>query len=187
MPINLHSITGKFNSQIFAGRFARFLAASHALSLAIVLFFTLAFTQQTLAELSPKADPAAVFPVEMVTLKTAAGEFRFTVEIADDDDERSQGLMFRETMLPTHGMLFDFKRTANVFMWMENTPLSLDMIFIRPDGTIARIEQRTTPFSRDIISSGEPVSHVLELNAGISKQIGLKTGDLVLHETFAKN
>ena len=136
---------------------------------------------------APEADPNAVFPVETLTLITKNGDFEFTVEIADDDKERSQGLMLRETMLPTHGMLFDFGRNADVFMWMENTPLSLDMVFIKPDGSIARIARKTTPFSRDIISSGEPVSHVLELNAGIATQIGLKAGDKVIHTDFDGN
>lgn len=136
---------------------------------------------------APKADPNSVFPVEMLTLMTTNGEFDFTAEIADDDSERSQGLMLRETMLPTHGMLFNFGRNADVFMWMENTPLSLDMVFIKPDGSIARIARKTTPFSRDIISSGEPVSHVLELNAGIAAQIGLKAGDKVIHSDFDGN
>jgi len=132
----------------------------------------------------PVPDAKAVLPVETLEVKTAAGNFRFSVEIADDARERSAGLMFRETMLPTHGMLFDFKTEAVVTMWMENTPLSLDMIFIRPDGTVARIATDTVPFSRDIISSGEPVSHVLELNAGITRQIGLKVGDKIAHRLF---
>ena len=92
--------------------------------------------------------------------------------------------MFREKMLPTHGMLFDFQKTEAIAMWMKNTPLSLDMVFIKPDGTIARIERNTKPFSTDTILSEEPVSHVLELNAGITLQIGLKAGDRIMHRFF---
>lgn len=138
----------------------------------------------TLSVAQPKPDPAAVFPVETLEIITSSGSFKFSVEIADDSDERSRGLMFRETMLPTHGMLFDFGETAPIMMWMKNTPLSLDMLFIKEDGTIARIASNTKPFSTSIISSGEPVSHVLELNAGITKQIGLKPGDRVIHAFF---
>ena len=136
----------------------------------------------TLAQQKP--DPAAVFPVEALEIVTSNGSFQFSVEIADESEERSRGLMFRETMLPTHGMLFDFGETAPIMMWMKNTPLSLDMVFIKEDGTIARIADNTKPFSTAIISSGEPVSHVLELNAGIAKQIGAKPGDRVMHAFF---
>lgn len=132
----------------------------------------------------PKADQSAIFPVEELQLKTSGGTFSFTVEIADEEVERQRGLMMRETMLPTHGMLFDFGREQQVYMWMENTILSLDMIFVRPDGSIARIEENTEPFSRKVIGSGEPVTHVLELNAGISKQLGIKPGDYLLHRLF---
>lgn len=132
----------------------------------------------------PKPDTAAVFPVEALEIVTSNGSFQFSVEIADESAERSRGLMFRETMLPTHGMLFDFGEIAPIMMWMKNTPLSLDMLFIKEDGTIARIAANTKPFSTAIISSGEPVSHVLELNAGIAKQIGAKPGDRIMHAFF---
>ena len=87
-------------------------------------------------------------------------------------------------MLPSHGMLFQFEQTQQVYMWMENTILSLDMIFIRNDGTVAKIREHTTPFSREIISSGEPVSHVLELNAGTAEKLKLKPNDRVMHRFF---
>lgn len=133
---------------------------------------------------SPKPDPAAVFPVETLSIKTSSGEFDFSVEIADDVHERAKGLMFRETMMPTHGMLFDFGDTSIVNMWMKNTPLSLDMVFVKPNGEVARVERDTKPFSTGIITSGEPVSHVLELRAGMATQIGLKRGDFLNHRFF---
>jgi len=131
-----------------------------------------------------QADPNAVFPVEMLEAETASGDFAFTVEIADENKERERGLMFRESMLPTHGMLFKFDGKQVIYMWMENTVLSLDMIFIRSDGSVARIQERTTPFSREIIPSGEPVSYVLELGAGMARQIGLKPNDVIRHRFF---
>ncbi len=146
-------------------------------ALLFLLITTVSFAQ-------PEPDTDAVFPVESLEIVTSNGSFQFSVEIADESEERSRGLMFRETMLPTHGMLFDFGETAPIMMWMKNTPLSLDMLFIKEDGTIARIANNTKPFSTAIISSGEPVSHVLELNAGIAKQIGAKPGDRIMHAFF---
>lgn len=130
-------------------------------------------------------DPFVEFPVDEISIETASGTFRFSVEIADDDAERSKGLMLRRKMLPTHGMLFDFRQVAPVAMWMKNTYLPLDMIFVRPDGTVARIARKTEPLSTEIISSYVPVSHVLELNAGMAAQIGLKKGDVIRHSSFA--
>lgn len=138
----------------------------------------------SLADATVKPDPGAVLPVEHLSIKTGTGSFTFSVEIADEPHERSTGLMQREQMLATHGMLFDFQRTQMVMMWMENTPLSLDMVFIREDGTVAHIAKNTKPFSRVIISSQAPVSHVLELNAGTAIRIGLKPGDKIKHRMF---
>lgn len=132
--------------------------------------------------LSP--DPNAVLPLGELKVVTRSGEFHFTIEVADDDQERSRGLMFRESMLPTHGMLFDFGNPRRVDMWMRNTLLPLDMIFVRSDGTVARIETDTTPGSLKVITSGEPVTHVLELNAGMSRLINLRPGDRLIHPDF---
>ena len=123
---------------------------------------------------------------EEIWIVTGQGRFLFTAEIADEPAERSQGLMFRETMPPKHGMLFDFGQTRPVQMWMRNTPLSLDMVFLDRSGTVTHIAERTTPFSDAIIDSGGPVSHVLELNAGITRLIGLKSGDRVEHASFGQ-
>lgn len=116
---------------------------------------------------------------------TAQGRFRFTVEIADDPSETAEGLMFRESMPMDHGMLFDFGESRPVQMWMKNTPLSLDMVFIAPDGTVTRIAEHTEPYSEAIIDSGGLVSHVLEINAGVSRLIGLKPGDRFEQRHFA--
>ena len=149
------------------------------------VFVAFCFTLFSFASLAqPKPDPNAAFPVEFLGIKTSNGSFEFSVEIADETIERSKGLMFRKTMLPTHGMLFDFGETAPVSMWMQNTSLSLDMVFITQQGKVVRIASDTVPFSQTIITSGEPVSHVLELNAGMARQIGLKPGDQVIHAFF---
>lgn len=108
----------------------------------------------------------------------------FAVEIAVTDEERARGLMFRREVPEGQGMLFDFKRDQDVSMWMENTYVSLDMIFIRADGRIARIAENTEPMSRRIISSGGPVRAVFEVVAGTSKKLGLAPGDKVAHPMF---
>lgn len=110
----------------------------------------------------------------------------FQVEVARNDADRAQGLMFRRSMAPDHGMLFDFGRVEPVSMWMQNTYLPLDMLFIRPDGTIARIAANTEPLSTRTIPSGEPVLAVLELNAGTATRLGIKPGDRVEHPVFKR-
>lgn len=129
--------------------------------------------------------PQPKLPTEKLTIVTARGSFEFQVEVADDTREQAMGLMFREKMDPRAGMLFDFGQTREISMWMRNTILPLDMVFIRPDGTVARVAERTTPYSEATISSGEPVAFVLELNAGIANIIGLKPGDRLSSPTLA--
>ena len=119
-----------------------------------------------------------------LVVHTAQGEFPFSIEIADDPSERSRGLMFREEMPARHGMLFDFGATRQVNMWMKNTPMSLDMVFIGKDGIVVNVAERTEPFSEAVISSAGPVDYVLELRAGIAKLIGLKAGDRLEHRIF---
>ncbi|AWN44659.1 hypothetical protein DK389_19175 [Methylobacterium durans] len=101
-----------------------------------------------------------------------------------DDASRARGLMFRRSMPANRGMLFDFERSLPVTMWMKNTYLPLDMVFIRADGTIARIESDTEPLSTRVIASGEPVLSVLELNAGVANKLGLRPGDRIDHPLF---
>ncbi len=112
-----------------------------------------------------------------VSVTTQSGTHRLTIEWARTPSERAQGLMGRERMADGHGMLFDFGSEQPVYFWMKDTPLSLDMIFIKADGRTTRIAQGTTPFSEDVIPGGEPVRYVLELVAGGAKRIGLRPGD----------
>jgi uncharacterized membrane protein (UPF0127 family) len=110
----------------------------------------------------------------------------FQVEVARNEADRAQGLMFRRSMPTDRGMLFDFGRVEPVAMWMQNTYLPLDMLFIRPDGTIARVAANTEPLSTRTIPSGEPVLAVLELNAGTAASLGIKAGDRVEHPLFKR-
>jgi uncharacterized protein len=108
----------------------------------------------------------------------------FSVEVMRDDAGRGRGLMFRAQMPQDEGMLFDFEQDQMVSMWMKNTYLSLDMVFILADGRIHRIESRTEPESERVISSGVPVRAVLELNANVANRLGLRPGDRILHPIF---
>ncbi|HEV7433688.1 MAG TPA: DUF192 domain-containing protein [Pseudorhizobium sp.] len=107
---------------------------------------------------------------------------RFDVELALSPPQRSQGLMHRETMADDHGMLFDFGESRPVSMWMKNTPLPLDMLFIQRDGIISHIHERAVPFSENIIDSRGPVAYVLELNGGRADELGIQPGDRVVSE-----
>jgi uncharacterized protein len=108
-----------------------------------------------------------------------SGVHVFTVEVAVTEEERARGLMFRKELPEGRGMLFDFHREQEVGFWMKDTPLSLDIIFIRADGTIRRVAANTTPFSLDTIPSGGPVRAVLEVVAGTAKKLGIEPGDKV--------
>ncbi|TDR93285.1 DUF192 domain-containing protein [Enterovirga rhinocerotis] len=131
------------------------------------------------------AGSASAQTFEPLTIVSQSGRHAFEVEVARTDDERAQGLMYRRSMAPDRGMLFDFKRVEPISMWMKNTYLSLDMIFIRRDGSIARIAENTEPLSTRVVSSGEPVLSVLEVIAGTAKRLGIKAGDKVEHPLFA--
>src|SRR5919107_6243484 len=126
------------------------------------------------------ASSALAQGTEPLAIVTQGGQRQgFQVEVARNDADRAQGLMFRRSMPADRGMLFDFGRVAPVAMWMQNTYLPLDMLFIRADGTIARIAPNTEPLSTRTIPSGEPVLAVLELNAGTATKLGIKAGDRV--------
>ena len=128
------------------------------------------------------ADQAMRLPVDPAPLVavTAGGERSFTIEIADDQSERSAGLMFRESMDDDHGMLFVFPETRPIAFWMKNTPMPLDLIFIGQDGIIRDILPGE-PFSEAQIAPDEPVRFVLELKRGTAEKAGIKDGDLVRH------
>ena len=119
-----------------------------------------------------------------LVLETDSGPHSYSVEVATTDGERARGLMFRRTLPEASGMLFLYDEPQNVGMWMRNTYLPLDMVFISADGRVHRVETNTEPFSTDIITSGGDVVGVLELNAGQAEKIGLKPGDRVIHPGF---
>lgn len=123
---------------------------------------------------------------DTLTIDTEAGPVTIQVEFAATPQQRAQGLMFRQSMEPDTGMLFDFGTPTEVSMWMKNTYISLDMIFIRADGVIRRIERSTEPHSLATISSNGDVTGVLEVPAGTSRRLGIRPGDRVTHPIFNK-
>ena len=129
--------------------------------------------------------PARALETSTLEIASKNGVHAFTVELAQTEAERAKGLMYRKELPEGQGMLFDFKKDQEVAFWMENTYIPLDMIFIRGDGTIARIEQNTTPLSTRNIPSGAPVRGVLEVIAGTVKKLGIAPGDKVAHPIFA--
>ncbi|APG84448.1 DUF192 domain-containing protein [Sinorhizobium americanum] len=120
---------------------------------------------------------AITFEKDRIRLLTSGGKAHdLTVELAIEPEQREQGLMHRRQMAPDHGMLFDFGETRRVMMWMRNTYLPLDMLFIAADGTVETIHENAVPLSEAIIDSKEPVAFVLELNAGTVQRLGIKPG-----------
>ena len=128
---------------------------------------------------SPAVAGTAEVPREALVVTTGGSEHRFQVELADDPQERARGLMFRREMADEHGMLFDFGAEEPASFWMANTYIPLDMIFIKADGTIESIAERTTPLSQRSVTSNGPVRYVLEINGGLSDELGIEPGDKV--------
>ncbi|WP_342588432.1 MULTISPECIES: DUF192 domain-containing protein [Labrys] len=121
---------------------------------------------------------------EPLSIATAGGKHDFQVEVMRSEDEQRRGMMFRRSLDADKGMLFPFPAERIASFWMENTYVSLDMIFIRSDGTIQRIEKRAEPLSTRTIMSGAPVLAVLEVVAGTADKLGIKPGDKVSYPIF---
>ena len=134
----------------------------------------------------PKGDSALTQSRDSLRIVSAQGEHVFLIEVADKPRERSQGLMYRRELAPDAGMLFDFEEQRPVSMWMKNTYISLDMLFIRRNGTIVNIAENTVPFSLQSIPSGAPVLAVLEVIGGTARRLGIRPGDRIYHEMFAR-
>ncbi|MBW9117188.1 DUF192 domain-containing protein [Rhizobium cauense] len=157
----------------------RMFAAYRIKSALAALFFIIAFP--VLSQQPMKFDK------EPLIVQTASGKrLNFIVEIADTNEQRARGLMYRKEMADDAGMIFDFGVARRVQMWMENTILPLDMLFVDSTGTIRNIKENAVPYSRDIIDSMTDVKYVVELNAGIVGKLGIKVGDKVMSATTTK-
>jgi uncharacterized membrane protein (UPF0127 family) len=170
-------MSGYVERSVVAGRLPGVLAA---FLVAMIGFGPVAFVSAppALAQAQPQG---GIEPLDFVT---ASGTHHFSVEVMRTDAQRERGLMFRRYLPPDRGMLFDFTTEQPVMMWMKNTYLSLDMVFISRSGIVTSIAENTEPLSERIIPSGGPVYAVLELNAGTAARIGLKPGDHVVQALF---
>ena len=110
---------------------------------------------------------------------------KFDVWVADDDARRARGLMFVTKMPDEKGMLFIYPQTQPIAMWMKNTHIPLDMLFVRADGRVERVVENTTPMSTKTIESGGPVLAVIELNGGVAKRNNIRAGAQVIHPAFS--
>ena len=146
--------------------------------------FLLALWVLPLSVIPPAVTAGETFRWESLTIITGAGEHAFRVEIAETPSQRAQGLQHRQGLDPAHGMLFDFKTVQPAVMWMKNTYVPLDMLFIAADGRILNIARHTQPRSLASIASAGPVRGVLEIRAGMADSLGIKPGDKVRHPIF---
>jgi uncharacterized membrane protein (UPF0127 family) len=129
---------------------------------------------------------APAFPKDSLAIKRAGGGLAFfTVEVAATPVETSYGLMFRRSLPEDSGMLFLFQPDQIISMWMKNTYIPLDMLFVRRDGVIVKIVTHTEPFSLTTINSDELVKGVIEIGGGVAAKKGINTGDIVLYPAFA--
>ena len=155
-------------------RLARGLGAACLASAVMALFLCVSVTAARAEE---------KFDTQPLTIGTKDGKSHpFTVELAVTPRQREQGLMNRREMAEDRGMLFAFGETRQVFMWMKNTYLPLDMLFLGKDGKIRTIKENAEPLSEAIIDSKGPIDYVLELNGGTVKRLGIRTGNRVENE-----
>lgn len=146
-------------------------------ALVALLLLLPAACQAGSTEATKSAAGLSVVPLE---IRTASGKTHsFNVEVARTESEQARGLMFRDSLAPDSGMIFPMDPPRPASFWMKNTVIPLDMIFVRPDGAIARIAAETVPHSLDPVESGEPVSAVLELAGGRAAELGIAEGDKV--------
>jgi len=124
------------------------------------------------------------FPTAPLTIESATGRHDFSVEVATTPGQMEQGLMFRRSLAPEAGMVFDFKTPSMATMWMKNTLIPLDMLFVDAQGRIVNIHERAVPQSLDTISAAAPVRGVVELNGGTAARLGIRPGDRVLFPIF---
>jgi uncharacterized protein len=124
------------------------------------------------------------FAKSSLVIDSASGPHRFSIELAETPAQMEQGLMFRREMAPDAGMLFDYRTPSMAMMWMKNTLIPLDMLFVGADGRIVNIHERAVPESLDTIAAAAPVRAVIELNAGTCARLAIKPGDRVIYPIF---
>lgn len=131
------------------------------------------------------AQPQTGLPTTEIVIQTSTGKHKFQVELATTPDQMQRGLMYRREMAAGHGMLFDYGADqAGIAMWMKNTFIPLDMLFVKSDGSVLNFAERTVPGSLVSVPAAGPVRAVIELNGGTAARLKLKPGDKVLHPMF---
>ena len=145
-----------------------------------------AFAAATILALAAGPAAAVEFATEALSVPTREGTVELTVEIADTPARRAIGYMHRTDIRPEDGMLFVHAEDRPISMWMQNTPTSLDMIFLEADGTVESIATDTVPFSTDIVASRGAVRFVLEVLAGSAERWGLEEGDRLSGPRFER-
>lgn len=130
------------------------------------------------------AEPFAYLPQTDVTILSGGKSHEFRAWIADTPLRRSRGLMFIRELAPDRGMLFLYDFPQFAYFWMHNTYISLDLLFIAPDGRIVGMVESAVPLSTDLMESPEPVAGVLEVPGGTAKRLGIQVGDKVIHPAF---
>ncbi|MBL4601334.1 MAG: DUF192 domain-containing protein [Emcibacteraceae bacterium] len=165
----------KSNSKLFAINYFNYLKF-FLFSLFLSLVFVLCLTAVTQAQ--------EKFPQGELSIKTTTHSYDFEIELALDDSHRQYGLMFRDSLAEMSGMLFVYDRKRNLSMWMKNTFIPLDIIFIDNQGKIINIAKSTQPRSLSIIRSKKAAKAVLELNGGLTDKLEIAVGDEIIHATF---
>ena len=125
-----------------------------------------------------------IFPQSEILIVSKSGEHKFVVDVATTMAQRQMGLMYRKNMARNRGMMFDFGEEQLIAMWMKNTLIPLDMLFVDKTGKILQIERATTPLSLETIAGRRPAMSVIELNAGLTTELGISEGDQVMHNIF---
>ncbi len=143
-------------------------------TLAMFVFLQAPMSQQAVAECAQNR----------VDLRGPWGSARFFVEVADDSEERARGLMYRDKLARSAGMLFVYNEAGTVSFWMKNTRIPLDMIFADPSGVVTRVHSNAVPGDLTPIDGGAGVMVVLEINGGLVDAMGISAGDQLRHPSF---
>jgi uncharacterized membrane protein (UPF0127 family) len=148
------------------------------------LFFIIVSALGSLGTVHSDENKDVVFKRSELIVVSASNSHHFRIELAKSAAALRRGLMERRRMDDDAGMLFDYSTPKKINMWMKNTFIPLDMLFIDKFGKIVRIVENTTPLSIDTIASLDLVLAVLELNGGTAKRLSIKLGDKVIHDIF---
>ncbi|MCW5723555.1 MAG: DUF192 domain-containing protein [Maricaulaceae bacterium] len=152
---------------------------------ALLSFLFVVFTASAAAQDPSDRDTVVIFGgPESLVIETREGPVAFTVELAETRDQLTRGLMWRESLADDAGMLFDFGEMRPQSMWMRNTLISLDLLFITDEGEIVKIIGMAQPRSLRQLHSDFPVSAVLEIVGGRAAGAGIRPGDIVRHRFF---